>query len=246
MPGVGSADRYLVDQALYRISLNGALATLTTTTDAAAVGATEIIVTSATSLDTAGGIALIAGQYIRYTGKSEGAPNKMTGIPASGDGSILAAIDAGAEVIRPWTIYFSGNVHQTHAVGAEVHTVRCRTDTLGVAALVAFDGSDGIREGWVRDERAGYYTTAARGDAELLMWADAIESLRYDTRDPTVRAGKTVTVNVAGLSGTYRIQKVTIRGIEASQHLHPWRTVEASAQRYDFYDLLARVSSGRL
>ena len=43
-----------------------------------------------------------------------------------------------------------------------------------------------------------------------------------------------------------RGHKVAIRGIEESQHLYPWRSVEASSIRFDFYDLLARVSTGRL
>jgi hypothetical protein len=244
MPGLGTADRYLVDQALYRVGLNYSVGRFAATSGDVAVGATTISVDAVPGIDA--GIVQIGAQFIRFTGVTAGAPNVLTGIPASGDGSVQAAIASGTDVILPWTIAFNGNVHQSHATGAEVHTVRCRTSAASVIALAALDGSDGYREGWVRDERAGYYTAAARGDAELLMWAEAIESLRYDTRDPTVRAGKTVTVNVAGLTGTYRIQKVTIRGVEASQHLHPWRTVEASSQRHDFYDLLARVASGRL
>lgn len=245
MPGVGTADRYLVDEALYRVGLNTVASTPTTTSASAAVGAVQIQVASLTSVPTAG-IVLIDGQYIRYTGSSAGSPNLLTGIPASGEGSIMAVLPSGADVIVPWTINFNGYVHQTHNVGAEVHTIRCRTSSNEVTELAALDGSDGIREGWVRDERQGYLTTAARGDAEMLAWANVLEGIRYDTRDPNVRAGRTVTVNVAGLSGTYRIQKVSIRGIEESPHLYPWRSVEASSVRFDFYDLLARVSTGRL
>lgn len=258
--GFGASDRIRVGQSLYRADTSVAAYDdltmpqdqIATTTGAVAVGATTIPVSTLTGLPPASGstqkgIVIIGGQVIFYTDTTGGGSPSLDGIPASGEGSIVQAIASGADVVVPAYLQIddanpgSEFVAQTHQVGDPVRSIRVRNDSSAQTALAALDGSDGIVDAYVRDERDDYLRAAARGDAELVMWSDPAESIEYETRDTNARAGKSVTLNVAGLSGSYLIQSVRIRGPIEGLNVFPWRTVKAGSQRYDLYDTLRRV-----
>lgn len=258
--GVGASDRIRIGQSLYRADTSVAAYTdltvaqdqIATTTGTAAVGATTIPISTLTGLPPASGstqkgVVIIGGQTVWYTDTTGGGSPSLDGIPASGEGSIVQAIASGADVVVPAYLQIddaspgSEFVAQSHQVGDAVRSIRVRNDTTAQTALAALDGSDGVAEEYVQDERDDYLRAAARGDAELVLWADPLESISYETRDTNARAGKSVTVNAAGLTGTYLIQSVRIQGPVEGLNVFPWRRVQAGPLRYDYYDTLRRV-----
>lgn len=127
--------------------------------------------------------------------------------------------------------------------GDEVNQWVTRNDTTAQTALAALEGGDGIREVYIQDRRLNYDGCVARGDAELDLYADPLVTISYQTQDVNARPGGEVTLSVTSpvtLSGTYRIQTVTISDLELSTTQLPWRSVTASSVRFDFYDLLRR------
>lgn len=256
--GFGASDRVLVDQSLYLPDTGGAdyddnllpLAQITTVRTDTAVGATSLPINGTSGLPSTstGGVVIVNNQVIYYSSVTTGGTPSLDGIPASGEGSIVSAVVAGDDVIRPYTFKTDAvQVAQTHLNGAKIASVRVRNDSTAQAALAALDGGDGIREAWVTDDRNSYLMAAARGDAELAMWADPQERVTFESRDPNLRSGKTVTLSVGSLSGTYTIQSVQITGrTHDGFHVLPWRSVTAGGQRFDFYDVLRQVQEGRL
>jgi len=82
--------------------------------------------------------------------------------------------------------------------------------------------------------------------ALLLERKDPRKTLRFVTRDTTVRVGRLITVNTAQppISGTFRVQRISFDEIAISGGLartDPRRTVEASNKLFTFADLLRRL-----
>jgi hypothetical protein len=128
---------------------------------------------------------------------------------------------------------------QQAVVGEDVNQWVERNDTSAQTALAGLEGGDGIREAYVQDRRLSYDGCVARGDAELAVRATPDEAITYETRDPNSWPGRSVTVNVAGISGTYRIQRVQLRGIELDgRNDFPLRRVWATNRPRDFYAYL--------
>ena len=255
--GFGDADRVLVDSALYLLDASGSdyddnlmlPAQIATVSSGVAVGATSVPISSTAGLPSTafGGIVRIDNQIILYASVTTGGSPSLDGVPASGEGSVVAAIASGTDVVRPYVIKLNNpQVSQTHQTGAAVASVRVRNNTTSQTTVAAADGSDGIREAYREDERDDYLTAAASGDAALLQWASPVQAIRYRTRDINAKPGKTVTLSVgSAFDGDYLIQKSIISGIEESPSEFPWRDVEASNQRFDFQDLLASVEQRR-
>lgn len=187
-----------------------------TTTAAVAVGATSIPVADCSFYEVPGTVK-VGSQEITYTGRSvsSGAGN-LTGVPGSGAGSVLYAINSGDDV----------NILVT------------RNDTTAQTALAALEGGDGIHEVFIQDRRLNTAGATNRGNAELTLFKNVLESGSYVTWDVYTRSGKSVTVTMPAwsVSGTFKIQKVRLYSMPGRQW--PQRQVEFSSNRRDLYDIL--------
>jgi hypothetical protein len=143
----------------------------------------------------------------------------LTGIPPSGTGSIRFAIPK----------------------GEPVNILITRNSTTAQTALAALIGGDGIHEHYLQDGRLAESECIARGDAELAAFKDPIVTVTFTTRDANATAGKAITFSLGAptnLSGTFKIQDVTISEVGQLPGVLPLRTVTASSQRFSLEDLL--------
>jgi hypothetical protein len=150
----------------------------------------------------------------------------LTGIPASGVGSILYTIKAGDPV-----------------------NLRVVLDDLAaqavITALMLPTVDDGIIEGQVlQDGRISETEARARGTAQLALRSAIDVAITYDTRDKNTHAMRTIGVNLAAptsVVASFKLQQVTI------DTFHPalWPTCHAHGanKRFTLQDLL-RVARG--
>lgn len=147
----------------------------------------------------------------------------LTGIPASGDGSITSAIGAG-DTVTP-----------------EVQ----RDDVTAQGVLALLEGGDGVHEFVITDASIATATDAnTRGDAELALFKSPVTELAYATRDVATRSGKTVTVSLGSptsISVSLQIQQVTWSQFEV-QGTYPLLTVKAAQTKFTLQDLLRKVT----
>ena len=214
-------------------------------------GSTTLQVDDLAPFPAAGWAEAPGGQLIRYTGKSAASgPGTLTGIPASGIGSITAAINSGTIRSIPHLTGIpasgAGSIVYPIKTGDEVLIVVIRDDAAAQAALAAATGGDGIREEFLTDGRLAVRELTARGDALLAMRNYALVTFTCETRDPAVVVGTTITVNTTKppIVGTFLIQRVTISQFQARGsigHPDPLRVVEASSRRYTFDDLVQQI-----
>jgi hypothetical protein len=218
----------------------------------ASVGDTTIRV-SDLSVFSSGGWVRVGAQVISYTGRSASSgEGTLTGVPATGTGSITAVIPAGSTiVVEPHLtgIAASGTDSIVFAivVGDPVNVRVERGDGTAQATLSGYLGyGDGVVTSYITDGRWSTTECQVRGDAELALYKDPITTVTGRTRDQTVRVGRTITfaLSAPAISGTFRIQRVTITGISeggASNYLLPIRQVEASSTRFRLEDILRRI-----
>ena len=184
----------------------------------------------------------LVGNQVIFALDFDTGPNRLIQIPASGYGSIQAAIESGTEV--SWLPYLVNipdtgdmSIRISQPEGTEV-VMRLQVDnTTAQAALAAVEGGDGIHEHLVQDGRLSVTGAQARALAELDDFGASVQSIRYRTRDTRTRTGRTVTVSLpapTSLSGAFLIRTVTIDGFDelASRTSHhtsafPKRTIEA-------------------
>lgn len=152
----------------------------------------------------------------------------LTGIPASGAGSIVYAI----------------------AEGDSINLVAQVDDTAAQTALAALVGGDGIREASLQDRRLSLTEATARGTAFLELRSTTQASVSYTTRDKNTRVGTSVSVTIGDVSDTFKIQSVQIHTFSAAGSrstdplgvdLFPTYTVTASNQRFSLEDLLRQL-----
>jgi hypothetical protein len=218
-----------------------------------AVGATALPVTAITPFvnDGGAGWAAVGSMPIRYTGTAAGT---LTGIPATGEGSITATIRHGAQILvvaRLVGIPASGAGALVRAIKAgDPVTLRVELDDAAAqAALGARLGgqpSDGIVEEPFTDTSMGVVELTNYGRALLADRKDPRLTLRLVSRDPSIQVGRLITVTTATppISGTFRVQRITFDEIAITGGLsrtQPRRMVEASNKLYTFADLLRRL-----
>lgn len=187
---------------------------------------------------------------IRYTGVSSN--TTLTGIPATGPGSITSSIQYGASItaapqLRGVPASGAGAVAYAIPKGEEINVLVIEDDVAGQALLASIVGGDGVREEVVSDERLSIEEIQSRCRAFLTARAQVLKSISYQTHDLNANSGAMVPVDIDApwsILDEFRIQQVTIEGIEKSGDdglVYPWRQVEASTERFSFEDLLRRI-----
>jgi hypothetical protein len=222
----------------------------TTGQEPTAAGSTTLRVADLSQFLSAGGWVSVGEQVLSYTGRaaSSGTGN-LTGIPASGPGSITAPISVGSEVkTLPHLTGCSGIVYPL-VNGDPVNIVVVVNDAAAQAALAARVGGDGVSEMFISDGTIGITEATARANAELSLRKDPLETVTFTSRDPSMQSGRDVTLTITSpaISGTFKIQRVTITelGLQGpTGFLFPLRQVDASSRRYSFEDLLRRLKAG--
>jgi len=188
----------------------------------------------------------VAGMPVAYTGAATG---QLTGIPATGVGSLTATVRYGAQVfVQPRLVGVAGLTVAVKAGAAVVIRVEL-DDAAAQAALgtrLGGTAADGIVEEPYSDSRMGLDELVNYAKALLADRKDPRRTLQFQTRDTTVQVGRLITVTTTQppISGTFRIQRVTFSEIAISGGLartQPLRTVEATTKLYSFADLLRRL-----
>lgn len=210
-------------------------------------GSTALTVTSTAPFRSAGGWAFIGQLAVRYTGITG---STLSGIPSSGIGSLGTTVNYGVEVIAAHLLTGiptsgTGAILYDILTGDDVNLLVQVDDTDAQGDLAAVDGSDGIIEHVIQDRRLSFAEAQAVGNAHLALFSQPITTIRYCSRDPKTRSGKTVHIDLPsqGILGDYVIQKVTIDQIGTAQNTYPRYIVEASSVRFSFEDVLRRLAS---
>lgn len=209
-------------------------------------GATAFPIAGTGNFRAAGGWAIIGNgeQTIRYASI---VGNQLSGIPASGLGSITAAIAYNSTITSaPMLAGIPATGDRAIgsrglAEGDELYLVVQRDNETTRAALATSAGGDGIREEWVQDRRLSATEARARGDATLAMRPLDLYTLNYTCRDLRTAAGKTIWVNLpppTDIFGTFKAQTVTISDFRPYPTQYPTFTVQASSQKFSFDDWL--------
>ena len=207
-------------------------------------GATSILVAGTGNFSGAGGWAIIGNgsQVVRYTGITS---SSLTGIPASGPGSITATVPYNSTITAAPALYYvpasgAGSIQYAINSGDDVNIWIQRDDTAAQATLAALIGGDGIQEGYIQDRRLSQAECESRGDARLALRSQMMQQLTYKTHDKNTRAGRDAFVNMTSplVYGYFKVQRVTISNFQPS--LLPYRAVEASTERFTFEQLLAQ------
>jgi hypothetical protein len=188
-----------------------------------AVGATALPVDECSWYASGGGTVVAGSNLITYTGRSTASgPGNLTGIAASGAGSILYAIRQGDDV-NLWVE---------------------RNDLAAQAALAALEGGDGIHEAFVQDRRLSQAGAEARGDAELELFSTVDNAGTYESYDKFTRSGKSLAINLParGINN----EPITLQRVTRRYAAHErWKfSVSFQRVRRDFYDILRSIQQG--
>jgi len=211
-------------------------------------GATIMPVSATAGFAATGGFAVVGNgeQVIRYTGITA---TTLTGIPPTGPGSLTSTVPYNSSVTNaPALIGVPASGPGAIAAralvdGEEIHLLIQRDDLQAQANLAAIEGGDGVIEHYIQDRRLSASGATATADAELKLFRTPEIRVRYTTRDPKTKSGKTIAANLpspTNLVGEFLIQRVQITQFDLPG-IPPLRTVEASSTRFSFEDLLRRL-----
>lgn len=218
-----------------------------------AAGSTTMAITSTGPFRSAGGWASIGALLIRYTGFSGAA---LSGIPASGVGALTTTVRYGVEVIAAPMLTGipasgPGSIQYACPSGEPVNLVVTVNDTAAQVAMANFLGSsdpnDGIFEEYIQDNRLSEAEALNRADARLKEVKDPLVTVEYTTRDSSTRSGREVTITLDApwnVTGTFKIQSVTIDHFDPLGKLPPLRHVVASSRRFRLEDYLRLIKGG--
>lgn len=214
-------------------------------------GATTLPVAGTGPFQAGGGWAVIGNgeQVVRYTGLTG---STLTGIPASGTGSVTAAISYNSTVTAaPMLTGIPATGARSLSTrgltpGDELYVVVQRDNLAAQPQLATTLGvGNGIREEWLQDRRLSIPEARARGDATLSLHQLEARGVSYTCRDTRTAAGKMIYVNLplpTNVTGEeYRIQQVTISNFRPHANQYPTYTVEASLTKFSFEDWLRRL-----
>lgn len=212
------------------------------------IAGSTIIPVAGTNAFVSSGWAVIGNgeQVIRYTGTTGAA---LTGIPASGSGSITAAISynstiTAAAMLTGIPATGSRSIREPLQSGGELYLVVQVDDTARQAQLASLVDGTGVREEWVQDRRLSIAEARARGQATLQIRPLGPQRITWRSRDTRTAVGKTITVNLpapTSLSGAFRIQRVTMDNVRPRAEHQPTFRAEAASGRFSFEDWLRRL-----
>ena len=219
---------------------------------AAAVGSTTLRVAELSVFSGSGGWVLAGQQLMRYTGRSASSgEGNLTGLPASGVGSILSPIEPDAPVIEAPHLTGvpasgAGSVTIQLEAGDEVNVYVQRDDASKQSTLATTlgGGHSGIVETFVQDRRLSITECQNRGDAVLARQGTILKELSWASRDILTRSGKNVTTNLTSpqsIVDTFKIQSVAISQIDEIPSTMPLYRAHASTMRFSFEDLIRQV-----
>ncbi len=228
-----SGDARVVSRILYRTKVGGSDYffhstlgdnTSTTVTDtladsalgaAAPAGSTIALPVGHTSIQVADlaqvasrGFVQVGSQVLAYTARSASSgAGSLTGVPASGPGSIVAPLASGAAVVACAQLEginggSPGGLAYAVALGSTIAVWVQRDNLAGQTALAALEGGDGIREDTFFDGRMGEDLLTQELDARLAAFAAVTLGVSYDTLDVKTRVGATVHVAVGSAALT--------------------------------------------
>jgi hypothetical protein len=210
-------------------------------------GATSLLVAGPAAFSPSGGWAFVGNgqQTIRYAGI---AGSSLIGVPASGIGSIAATVAYNSTVtaapcLRGVPANGIGAVLYTVLKGDPVNLLAQVDDVAAQTALAALIGGDGIQDDVLEDNRLSYTEAVARGQAWLALRKDVEVSIKCQSRDLNMRAGRSASVNLGAfnLVAAFTIQQVTITNFQPA--LFPTREASASSVRFTFEDYLRLVKA---
>jgi hypothetical protein len=155
----------------------------------------------------------------------------LTGIPTEGDHRIATALRKGDTVA----------IRIRRLDPAAVTAMAAALDDVYLPTVY----EDGIVEDVLSDSNWGREELLDAVLATLADRKDPVRSLTFTSRDPSLEVGRTVTITLTTppISGTYRIQRITLSEIAIGgkdTKVFPLRQVEASSKLYSFNDLLRR------
>jgi hypothetical protein len=187
-------------------------------------------------------------QAFRYTGRSATTgPGTLTGIPASGVGSLTAAVRAGTVKSVPHLTGVTGILYAINK-GDPVNIVVTVNDVAAQTAMAGFVGGDGIHEYFITDGRWSITEATARANAELTQRKDPLITVSFNSRDQTIVSGRSLSITLTSpaITGTFKIQRVTMTNVGVAgggphAQVFPTRAVELSSHRYSFEDLLRQI-----
>lgn len=238
------------DKTLGTLSSTGGIGALGGAPPATFVSAGSTTLPLASAAAFSAGWAIAGSQVIKYTGVSG---NTLTGIPASGSGSIGATIPYNTIVVAAAAltgIPASGVGSILYAIkrGDPVNlrvVIDDLTAQVAVTALMSPTVDDGIIEGTVIQEGTISETEArAQGTAQLALRSAIDVAITYTTRDKNTHASRTIGASLAAptsVSGSFKLQSVTIDGFTPG--LWPTHHAHGANKRFTLEDLL-RIARG--
>jgi hypothetical protein len=221
-------------------------------------GSTSLGVYDGAQFSGAGGVALVtpaggAVNLVTYTGRSASSGRAdLTGVPASGVGSITAAIPLGSSVqnipaLTGIPASGAGAITGAIAAGDAVALFVQVDDTTAQTALATLEGGDGIQEHLVTDSSIATVADATtRGTADLTLFKTANTDVSFESRDVNLAPGTTATISIGAptnVSATLTVQSVTIARFEEqpTAPLFPVRQANVASTRLTLDDLLRLI-----
>jgi len=206
-------------------------------------GSTTMIVANAAAFSATGGWAVVGNgeQTIRYSGTTA---STLTGIPATGVGSLVAAVAYNSTVTASPALLGVVGILELMLKDSPIYVWVQRDDLAAQAYMLSLDGTgDGIYEHIVSDERRSEASLMQVCDAELELYSRPLVSVTYASRDTKTKSGKTVTIALAtpAIQETLTIQDVAVSEIGVAPTLRPKFTVTASSVRHSFDAILQQL-----
>jgi hypothetical protein len=203
-------------------------------------GATVVPVTSTAWARSDGGWAIVGNGdvIVRYTGVSG---NNLIGIPASGNGAVLAPINYNSTITGAAMLTGVTGLQAALNVGAPVAIWVQVDNTDAQTALKNRIGGDGIVEFVIVDQRRGEPSLTALCLADLQRYAYPQLTATYTTLDAKSRSGRPVHVTLWGLDLSLVITDVTIDHVGTGGP--PQFHVTAGNNTLSLQDILRRLSA---